>query len=260
MALQELLQVPIAQATVFRIEVPHHGDLLHRPGDALHRPKVRRQLPAAAEDAGGGEVPVLPQVGGESLRPDPDQTVRAAGGGLIGPGLPGRQHQRVAPEGGGQGPPGHGKGYRQRRIPLQVPDVQAQQGHLAKARPVQHRPQEADQAGAPAGVPRLGDQHAGARRVVPPGLQGGEHLPGDEGEGVAQVAVEMPQPQMLRALPLLQHHGLPRVRRESPPQQRPVGVQQGGDQQRPLHGVSSSSSSSSIRTRLSTVPGPVEAS
>ena len=228
---EPVLKVPVAKMTVFRIDIPHQRHLFHRPlrrGDGL---EIRRHLPAAPENGAGGQAPVLPQAGGEGLRPAADQRRRLTGADLIGPHLMVQQHQRVPPEHGGQGPAGHGDRHGQGGLFLNAPDVQGQQPDLGKAFPVQHRPQQPDEAGAPAGVPRLGDQHCRAGRVIPPGAQRREHLPGDEDKGIAQIAVDMAQPQILHATAVLQHLGVPPGRFKSPPQQGPVVVQQGGDQQ-----------------------------
>ena len=152
---------------------------------------------------------------------------------LRGADLVAHQQEGVPPEGRRQSTAGHGQGKGQGGGALHAPDVEGQQGHLGEALPVQHRPQQPDQAGAPAAVAGLGDQHAGAGRVIFPGAQGVEHLSGDEDEGVAQVVVGAAQAQVLHLRPVsLQHHRGPRRGLKRPLEQRPVGVQQGGNQQR----------------------------
>ena len=128
-----------------------------------------------------------------------------------GPGVMDHGRQGVPPEEGGPGPQQHHGAHRQSGVPVDSPDVEAQQRHLGETLPVQGRPQQPDQAGAPAGVPRLGNQHTGAGGVVPPGPEGGEHLTGDEDEGHAQIVVETALPSPLQFPPVpSQQHRLPR--------------------------------------------------
>lgn len=178
-----------------------------------------------------------PKVLGEDLGPPGDPPVRLPGPRLKGAALVAHKHQRVPPEGGGQGPQGHGGAYGQGVLPVQPPGVEGKELHLGKPLPVQGPPQQIDQARSPAGVRRLGDEHGGVVRVVPPGAQGGDHLSGNQDEGVAEIVVHIPKAQRLRVpVRVLQDDGPAAGRLEGPAQQGPVMVQQRGNQQS-LHGT-----------------------
>ena len=194
---------------------------------------VRGHLPAPAQHGPAGEIPALRQILPQSFHPPAPQGLRRAGDRFIGPGLVPQQGQGVPPHGGGQAAADHGGGDGQPGAPVDVPDVEAQGLYLAVAQIVQHPPQQTDAAGAPALVPRLAQQHTASGRVIPPGPKGGEHLPRHQEHRVAQLVVEVFQPQLRQmGVVLRQQHRLPPLRGKGVSQQGEPVVQQGGDQQR----------------------------
>ena len=153
-----------------------------------------------------------------------------------------QQHERITPEGGGQSTAAHRQGKGKSKPLLDTPEIEAQKGNLGEALPIQNGAQQANQAGAAAGVARLGDQDSRVGRDISPGAQSGENLTRDEDKGVTEIVIEISQAKVFYAGSFLKDDGLPIFRFKSRAQQRPVMVQQGWNQQRFLHGRTSSNS------------------
>ena len=224
------LQVPVAEMTVFGVDLPHHGHLLDLPGRGLHPAEGGGHLPAAGHDLTAGKGFSLTEAISQRFHPHPPQRFRRAGVDLIGSGLVTENGQRVPPHGGGQGAADHHGRDGEASVPVDAPHVQAQQGHLGVPGPVQGLPGQADAAGAPALVPCLAHEHTAPGGVVFSRGQGGEHLSGHQKDRVAKLVVEVPQAKTGKALVLCQQHGLPAVGGEGVLKQGEPVVQQSGDE------------------------------
>jgi hypothetical protein len=100
-SLQIILQIPVAQMTVFGVDIAYQSHLLQRTGTTGDGAEVMGQLPAAVENPRRREISVCLQIGGEYLCPGVDEGIGFPGRCFIGAGLVAQQHQCIAPESGG---------------------------------------------------------------------------------------------------------------------------------------------------------------
>ena len=234
--LQKGEDVPVAQGAVFGVELPHQGHPLpgHRPagqGGKVPGGLVKDFL-HPAEGQGGAAA----QFPGQLVGPPVPAGVGRPGHGLIGPGLQGKQQEKVPVKQAKQRPPDHLRPKGQGMVPFQPLDVPSEDLHLGIPRRGQGLADQAGKVGPPAGIPRRGHQQAHLVQVIGPAAQGLEILTQAENKGIAQVIVGIAQAQVRKPPALGQDHRVIGLGVKGILEQREMGVQHGGDQQNPLSG------------------------
>ncbi len=160
----------------------------------LYLIKVRYHLRQHLLDILQEAVLPLVQPVNQTLRPAIHQGLAAAGNRLIGLGLIVQEHQRVPVDQRGGKPDDHRDGNPEAGILFHAGEIQGDHRHLLQPGLFQRLPEQEDVIGRPASAAGLGDHQRHPVQIIPPALEGVDHLANGEDGGIAGVVVNVFQP------------------------------------------------------------------